>query len=73
MEHVISIAGGGVFCTYLFEDMLRSDIFLELFGIVSGNIARLLMCIPYTVCIIICGVIISILLKKIPGINRLKL
>ena len=50
--------------------MLRSDIFLELFGIVSGNIARLLMCIPYTVCIIICGVIISTILKKIPGINK---
>lgn len=73
MERVISIAGGGVLCTYLFEDMLRSDIFLELFDIVSGNIARLLMCIPYTVCIIICGVIISTILKKIPGINRLKL
>lgn len=73
MERVISIAGGGVFCTYLFEDMLRSDIFLELFGTVSGNMTRLLMCIPYTVCIIICGVIISTILKKIPGINRLKL
>lgn len=73
MERVISIVGGGVLCTYLFEDMLRSDVFLELFGIVSGNIARLLMCIPYTVCIIICGVIISTILKKIPGINKLKL
>lgn len=73
MERVILIVGGGVLCTYLFEDMLRSDIFLELFGIVSGNIARLLMCIPYTVCIIICGVIISTILKKIPGINKLKL
>ena len=73
MERVISIVGGGVFCTYLFEDMLRSDIFLKLFGTVSGNMARLLMCIPYTVCIIICGVIISTILKKIPEINRLKL
>ena len=73
MERVVSIVGGGVFFTYLFEDMLRSDIFLELFGIVSGNMARLLMCIPYTVCIIFCGVIISTILKKIPGINKLKL
>lgn len=70
---VISIVGGGVLCTYLFEDMLRSDIFLKLFGIVSGNAARLLMCIPYTLCIIICGVILSTLLKKIPVINKLKL
>lgn len=70
---VILIVGRGVLCTYLFEDMLRSDIFLKLFEFVSGNANRLLMCIPYTLCIIICGVVLSIIIKRIPVINRLKL
>ena len=73
MERVISIVGGGVLCTYLFEDMLRSDIFLNLFDFVTGNVARLLMCIPYTICIIACGVIISELFKRIPIIKSLRL
>lgn len=73
MKYVISIVSGGVFCTYLFEDMLRSDIFLYLFDLVSGNTTKLLMCIPYTLCIIICGVIMSELFNRIPIIKRLKL
>lgn len=73
IQRVISFVGGGVLCTYLFEDMLRSDIFLKLFGLVSGNVTRLLMCIPYTVCIIICGTILSTIVKKLPVINKLKL
>lgn len=65
--------GSTIFATYLFEDMLRSDIFLRMFDCVSGNGARLLMCIPYTLCIIGCGVLISVVLKRIPGIKLLKI
>lgn len=73
INSVISIVGGSVLCIYLFEDMLRSELFLNLFGLISGNMARLLMCIPYMLCIIICGVIISTVLKRIPLIKKLKL
>ena len=70
---VVTYIGSATLCVYLFEDMLRSDIFLKMFGLVSGNAAKLLMCIPYMACIVASGVVISTVLRRIPGIKLLKL
>jgi len=70
---VISRISGSTFCIYLFEDMLRSDIFLSLFNCVSGTYGRLLMCIPYTLCVIASGMLISAIFKHVPVIKLLKI
>lgn len=73
VENIVCYLGSAAFCTYLFEDMLRCDIFLKMFSFVEGNVQKLLMCIPYMICIIASGVMISTLFRRIPLVNKLKL
>lgn len=73
MGKLIFIVGSGALCTYLFEDMLRSDLFLPMIKCSSNQWINLVMIIPYSLCIIACGIIISLILKRIPVINKLKL
>lgn len=73
VERVIGYIGGSTLCIFLFEDMLRSDLFLNIFKFVSDNVSSLFMCIPYTICIVISGVIISKALRAISLINRLNI
>lgn len=73
IEKFICLVGGCTFSTYLFEDILRSDIFIRMIRWSSSEVVNLLMIIPYSICMITCGVLISLLLRKIPIIKKLRL
>ena len=73
MIRAICFVSSASFATYIFEDMLRSDIFLRMFEITGNQIVRLLLCIPYTAGIIVCGKIISVTISRVPLVNRLKI
>lgn len=70
---VINYVGGCAFCVYLFEDMLRSDIFLSVFKLASTQVGRLMLNVPYTICMISGGVLIATVIRKIPGFKYLKI
>ena len=72
-ERVICYIGGCTFVTYLFEDMLRSKVFIHLFAITSNQLLGLVLCIPYIAGIMISGCIAAAIIRKIPVINKLKL
>lgn len=65
--------GSCTFCTYLFEEMLRIDIFIKLFNVLCPLFPTLLVCIPYIICIFTTGVFISTILKHVPGAKFLGL
>ena len=69
VEHV----GGCTIGIYLFEEALRDDIFLRIFQFNENQMGGLILCIPYTAGIVICGVGLSFLLRKVPVLNRLKI
>lgn len=73
INRIISYVGSCTFTIYLFEEMLRGDIFLKIFSIDNSQVVNLLLCIPYVIGIIICGVVISTILKKIPILDKCKL
>ena len=70
---VINYVGGCAFCVYLFEDMLRSDIFLSIFKLASTQVGRLALNVPYTICMISGGILIATVIRKIPGFKYLKI
>lgn len=70
---IINYVGGCAFCVYLFEDMLRSDIFLSIFKLASTQVGRLVLNIPYIICMIFGGVLIATVIRKIPGFKYLKI
>lgn len=69
-EKVIFYVGSCAFCTYLFEEILRIDIFIKLFDLLP-QIPSLLVCILYIICVIASGVAISSVLRHIPGLRKL--
>lgn len=72
-EKIILYIGGCTFCTYLFEEMLRIDIFMKLLDKRQPSGMSLLLCIPYIAAILCTGVFISTILKRIPVVRWLKL
>ena len=71
VEEIIEYIGSCSFCIYLFEDMLRSDIFLKIFSVTGSDYVKLLLCIPYIICMMASGILISTILRHVPGVNKL--
>ena len=72
-ERVVLYVGSCTFCTYLFEEMLRIDLFIKLFGQLSPPLPTLLVCILYIFCMLVAGIAISTVLKRVPGMKWLGL
>lgn len=72
-DSVIAYIGNCTFCTYLFEEMLRIDVFMKMMEKMAPVVPGLVMCIPYIIFMIGSGVIISTVIKRIPFINKLGL
>lgn len=73
VEKFVFMVGSSALCIYLFEDMLRSDIFLPMIRWSNNQWVNFFMIIPYTACIIFSGTLISLILRRIPIIKKLKL
>lgn len=72
-ERAVLYVGSCTFCTYLFEEMLRIDLFIKLFAQLSPPLPTLLVCILYIFCMLVAGIAISTVLKRVPGMKWLGL
>lgn len=72
-ERTILYVGSCTFCTYLFEEMLRIDLFIKMFAQLSPPLPTLLVCILYIVCMLGAGIAVSSVLKRLPGMKWLGL
>lgn len=70
---LISFIGSCTFCVYLFEEILRIDVFMPIMERFYGNAPGLILCVPYTILVILTGSLISFVLKKIPFLKKLGL
>ena len=67
---IITQAGSCVFVIYLFEEMIREDIAMNIYRMWGGSCPLLILFIPYAVTVYAIGMIIASLLKLIPGVKR---
>lgn len=72
-ERAVLYVGSCTFCTYLFEEMLRIDLFIKMFAQLSPPLPTLLVCILYIICMFVAGIAISSFLKRLPGMKWLGL
>lgn len=70
LSGVIIYAGSCIFTVYLFEEILREDICINIYKLLDGSCPRLLLFIPYMLSIYALGIALSSLLKLIPGIKK---
>ena len=66
----VKYAGGCVFCVYLFEEMIREDIAMNIYRIWGEACPALLLFIPYAVTVFALGIGLASLLKLIPGVKE---
>ena len=62
--------GGCMFVTYLFEEMLREDICMVIYRTWGGSSADLLLFIPYALILLTLGVVLTTLIRLIPGLKN---
>lgn len=67
---IITHAGSCVCAIYLFEEMIREDIAMNIYRTFGGSCPLLILFIPYAVTVFAAGIIVASLLKLIPGVKR---
>ncbi len=66
----ITYVGSCIFTVYLFEEMIREDIAMNIYRMWSGSCPELILFIPYAVTVFAVGIMIATVLKKIPGVKK---
>lgn len=68
---VILYIGSCIFTVYLFEEMLREDICMNIYHMLDGSCPVLILFFPYMLALYALGIAVSSLLKLIPGVKKL--
>lgn len=67
---IITYAGSCIFTVYLFEEMIREDIAMNIYRTLGSSCPLLLLFIPYALTVFAIGIAVASVLKLIPGVKK---